>query len=59
MKYAVLEWDASEDHVDGWARVISRDQDKVTADWLVRITPQHLSREVITMEEYEGMLDRR
>lgn len=49
MKYAILEW--KQDGDDDDANVMATNQDISTAELLVKITPSHLHREIITMDE--------
>lgn len=58
MKYAVVEWEGGEEDCEGWVGVIAKNQDKETADLLVRYTPAHMSRQVITMLEHDEMKTR-
>jgi len=51
--YAVLEWNNAGDPYE--ASVIATDQSKYTAELVVKITPPHLHREIITMEELKEM----
>lgn len=48
MKYAVLEWVEGDNEN---ANVIAKDQSKHIAEMLLKICPQHLYREIKTMDE--------
>lgn len=51
-RYAVLEW---EEDVVEVANVVMRDATKEQAEIMVRIAPDHLHREIITMAEYSEL----